>query len=88
MANRQITSLTRTESTLRFKFYSQELLNCYEKQVVSCRRNDIFYSKIFNKMFVLFPMVHIAKVIFFQFSLKKNICIYLLGKLDTRQHIT
>ena len=84
MANRQIISLIRTERTLRFKFYSQELLSCFEKQVVSCRRNDIFYSKLHNKMFVLFP---VAKVIFFQFSLKKNICIYLLGKLDTRQDI-
>ena len=87
MANRQIISLIRTERTLRFKFYSQELLSCFEKQVVSCRKNDIFYSKLYNKMFVLFPMVHLAKVIFFQFSLKKNICIYLLGKLDTRQDI-
>lgn len=87
MANRQIISLIRTERTLRFKLYSQELLSCFEKQVVSCRKNDIFYSKLYNKMFVLFPMVHLAKVIFFQFSLKKNICIYLLGKLDTRQDI-
>lgn len=87
MANRQIISLTRTERTLRFKFYSQELLSCYEKQVVNCRRKEIFYSKLYNKMFVLFPVVHIAKVIFFQFSLKENICIYLLGKLDTRQDI-
>ena len=66
-----------------FKLSSQELPIWYKKQAVRCREKAIFNSKIYNNMFVLFPMEHIEKAFFFQFSLNKNICIYILGKLDT-----